>query len=294
LKEERLTSKGESMTHPFAQFDNTPNIRRVVASHWSSARGRLTLFLLCASLAWAQSSNGVSQRFEVASIKPSQPGVHGMIVNNGPQLGAGGRFNASNVTVKALIEQAYGLLDSQVSGGPGWIDTERYDLAAKADGSVNNDQLRAMLQTLLAERFNLKLRTDTKDLPGYALVVGKGGSKLHKSEAAESQMRMGRGQLAGQKVSPQMLAASLSRLLGRTVTNRTELSGDFDFNLAWTPDESQPNSPLGGFPLERSSNDVSGPSLFTAVQEQLGLRLDAQRVPTAVVVIEHVEKPTEN
>lgn len=220
------------------------------------------------------------QAFEVASIKPNADGDNRAMIRMQP----GGRFVATGVTLRQLISQAYNVRDFQVTGGPGWIGADRYDINAKGpDGMpdrVPPEVLRPMLRALVDERFQLKTHTETKEMPIYALVVSKPG-KLTPA-AAEGQgpgMRMGRGQLNGKKVPMAMLAQQISQQLGRTVIDKTELKGEFDFTLEWTPDPTA---------------DSSGPSIFTAVQEQLGLRLESAKGPVEIVVIDSVAKPTEN
>jgi uncharacterized protein (TIGR03435 family) len=180
------------------------------------------------------------------------------------------------------------------------------------------DQQRECLRALLADRFRLKIRRETKELPVYALVPAKGGPKLKESkpndaaanpsgekEARRPQgpmMRMGRGQIMGQSASMEFLAQMLSQQLGRTVIDKTGLKGIYDFTLEWTPDAGQGPGPFAG-PGEPSLGSQSGlpapsesggPSVFVALQEKLGLRLESQKAPVATIVIESVDKPSEN
>jgi uncharacterized protein (TIGR03435 family) len=215
---------------------------------------------------------------------------------------------------------AYDVREFQVSGGPGWINTDRYDIMAKAERSAGaenipddprkmtdeqrktlGDQMRERLRALLADRFQLTLHRESKEESVYALVIGKGGSKLQQSEAKEGagprgMMRMGRGQFSGQGVQLEMLTRSLSSQLGRPVIDRTGLKGNFDFKLEWTPDPGQSFAFGGGPPGADAPPppDPNGPSIFTAVQEQLGLRLESQKGPVEMLVIDKVEKPSEN
>ena len=148
-----------------------------------------------------------------------------------------------------------------------------------------------MLQALLAERFQMRVLRETKELPVYALVVGKSGPQLHEAEGAGNGMRIGRGRVTTQAISMEPFAKNLGKLLGRTVVDRTGLEGKFAFTLEWTPDPGQPMGLLGPSP---ASADDSGPSIFTALQEQLGLKLEPQKGPVEILVIDHVEKPSEN
>ena len=274
----------------------------------------------------------VPQSFEVASIKPSAADAR----NVGIRMSPGGRYMASGVNAKMLIMQAYDVRDYQITGGPGWINSDRYDINAKAEApTLDRDQIRVLLQSLLAERFNLKVRRETKDLPIYWLVVAKDGPKLKKSEnqpdlpnnvalpapkapgggdqavlyrsagstpggAAPKggmMMRMGRGQLSAQMSTLASLALSLASTLGRPVLDKTGLTGYYDFDLQWTPDETQSSGGMFGekMPADAAlAGESTGPSIFTAVQEQLGLKLESQKGPVEILVIERIDKPTEN
>lgn len=253
--------------------------------------------------------------FEVASIKPSPPDEQHFMI----QFQPGGGLRATGVTLKMLITQAYDVREFQVSGGPGWINTERYDIVARPEHNADSDlppedprkmsdeqrktlgeQLRARLVALLADRFRLKVHRETQQAPAYALVVGKNGPKLKQAEAgseARGRMRMGRGELNGDGVKLEFLAQVLANQLGRPVVDKTGLTGNYDIKLAWTPDPGQPAPPPLGPPpgLEPSPvPDPSGPSIFTAIEEQLGLRLESQKGPIETIVIDSVEKPSEN
>jgi uncharacterized protein (TIGR03435 family) len=263
--------------------------------------------------------------FEVASVKPNESGDPRVMIGGGP----GGRFNASNVPLRMLIRNAYQLQDSQLVGGPAWLATERFDIVAKAEGnpapvppgSVGPMQL--MMRNLLADRFKLVVHRETREQPIYALVLarsdGKPGPQLRKSEidcaamaAARGRvggpppgppapgerpqcgMRMGPGQLSGGGFPLSQLGTTLSQLVQRMVVDRTGLSGNFDIDLTWTPEPGQ-GLPPGPPPPGASALppiDPNGPSLFTALQEQLGLKLDSQRGPVEVLVIDSVEMPT--
>ena len=160
--------------------------------------------------------------------------------------------------------------------------------------------VRQKLQALLADRFQLTLHHETKEQPVYALVIGKNGSKLQESQSKQEgrHMMMGRGELNGEGVPLDMLVSNLSRQVGRPVIDRTGLKGNYDFKLQWTPDPGQSGGPMGGPPppgVEAPPPpDPNGPSIFTAVQEQLGLRLESQKGPVDLIVIDRVEKPSEN
>ncbi len=263
-----------------------------------------------------------SAAFEVASIKPNHSGERRFFVSWQP-----GRFNATGMTLKFLITMAYDVKDFQVSGGPSWVNSERYDIDAKEPDSIAQelDKLPreqrgpladSMLQSLLADRFQLKLTQGTKEMPAYALVVAKNGPKLQEAKPVDTQaeapsapgghphgpmIRMGRGEVSGQGVGASFLASVLSQQLGRTVLDKTGLKGNYDFTLKWTPEQREgmmmagPGPGGGGPPPDGAPPpDASGPSVFTALQEQLGLRLEPTKAPAEVLTIDHVERPSEN
>jgi uncharacterized protein (TIGR03435 family) len=284
----------------------------------------LALGLLNASESRAQSGQTApSPSFEVASIKPTKAGVPGMFIRIQP----GGRFAATGMTMKLLMQEAYGVKEAQITQAPPWFDSERFDIEAKPDESLGTeidklspdqrkDKIMQMLQALFVERLKLKLEHETRDLPVYELVVAKNGPKFHESTykpparlpdspppptkgrpPGQGIWMAGRGNLTVTYGGLDMFATVLSRVVGRIVLDKTGLTGKYDFKLRWTPDESQgpilpggpPNGPNGAPPPESS-----GPSLFTAIQEQLGLKLQSEKAPVDVLVIEHVEKPSEN
>src|SRR5579862_3228947 len=258
--------------------------------------------------------------FDVASIKPNRSADPGRRIMFLP-----GRLNATGITVKFLIAMAYGVKEFQVSGGPGWIDSQRYDVDAKQEDSQaqeseklppdqQNTRMGLMVQGLLADRFQLKVSHATKELPVYALVVAKNGPKLHEAKAGDTypngvkgpdgvahpgMMRMGPGQITGQAVQMEFVARLLSQMLGRDILDHTGLKGQYDINLQWTPDVGEgmmlsgPASPKppGDNPAPPES---TGPSIYTALQEQLGLKLDSTKGPVEIIVVDHVEQPSEN
>jgi bla regulator protein blaR1 len=266
-----------------------------------------------------QSADAAKETFsyEVASIKPEKTGSMMFKILNTPD-----GFSAST-TVQMLIRVAYGIEDNQISGAPGWVGSEKYEVEAKMDevtadkvkklGEVEREPTRQhMLQTLLADRFKLTVHRETKELPIYSLVVAKGGSKLQEAKPGDTYpngikgldgrpapvgahlMRMGRGELTAQSLGMKEIAHLLTQQTGRTVVDNTGLKGNYDFTLHWTPDQSTPalNGPGGG--PDSTTSSESGPSLFTAIQEQLGLKLESQKGPVEILVIDHVEKPSEN
>lgn len=252
------------------------------------------LFFLAGLAAFGQPA---APAFEVASVKASQPDARGSTFNFAP----GGGLTVQNGTLRGILESAYDVRDFQITGGPGWMDSARFDIFAKtADPGMQSAgpeervrQTRLRLQTLLAERFQLKVHRETKDQPVLALTVARNGPKL--KEGADDPavrgagIRASCGQMVGTRATMSVLAVVLSRRLGRPVVERTGLTGKYNFQLDWTPDEGPCAVPEGSEPAS-----VDAPSLFAALQEQLGLRLESSRGPVEVVVIDGVEKPAEN
>jgi uncharacterized protein (TIGR03435 family) len=224
----------------------------------------------------AQNGTAAPPQFEVASIKPSTPGSLGPTIYNPTRE----RFAIAAITTKSLIAYAYDVRDFQVSGGPNWVGSEEYDIVAKPDGEASNERILAMARGLLAERFNLRLRHESKEMPVFALVVAKGGPRLQPSVGTGGpEIRGGGGRLVARNVTMGLLAVQLAgRVLGRPVLDRTGIAGEFDVNLVWTPDES-----LG-----------VGPSIFAALQEQLGLKLESQKGAVNMLIVDHVERPSPN
>jgi len=276
--------------------------------------------------------------FDVTSVKPNKSGPGGpSMLQNQP----GGRFTATNVPVRPLIQNAYRLQSFQLVGGPAWLDTERFDIVAKGSGDLaaplspvfgvqqSNDPtpMQFAMRALLADRFKLVVHHETRELPIYALVLARTDKKLgpgiHPSgvdcaalAAARGRvgapppgpppldqrpvcgMRMGFGNLSVGGMSLSQLASALSGSLGRTVLDQTGLVGAFDVDLTWTPDQMPQRAP--GTPGDQPVTvngitvDPNGPSVFTALQEQLGLKLDSTKGPMEVLVIDSAERPTED
>jgi uncharacterized protein (TIGR03435 family) len=303
--------------------------------------------------------------FEVASIKPSAPPGRGVIRKDspgGPGSGDPGRVTYTFSTIRDLMVDAYGVKRYQVSGGPKWLDSEPFDIVAKVPEGATKEQVKVMLQNLLAERFKLTLHRETKELPMYALVVGAKGPKLKDSNFADSQPKEGgRGEAGAQAAAPPPplpprldksrvkigpdgcpetppmaggragnfmimtpngecmvsngqtmdgLARQLSNRFDRPVIDQTGLKGKYDLKLRYDP-SSMPAGrggtimmikdgpgpgPAGGDPANRITPDGDPPpSIFNALQQQLGLKLEARKGPVDLLVIDQVEKtPTEN
>jgi uncharacterized protein (TIGR03435 family) len=234
--------------------------------------------------------------FDAVSVKPSDPNSRqGTVVNVTP----GGTLHVVNATLKDLIETAYDVRAFQIEGGPKWADATKYDIDAtpgtRPHGALGTPPgwpiVRLKVQTLLKDRLHLQLHRETRTGPVYSLAIAKGGIKSSGLSATKSPNRgitAGQGSMLGEAASMAQLAYKFSRLLGRPVVNNTGLEGNFDFKLEWTPDPA-PSAP-DGQPVETPI----GPSLYSAPQQQLGLRLEATKGPIDTLVIDHVERPSEN
>jgi uncharacterized protein (TIGR03435 family) len=186
--------------------------------------------------------------------------------------------------------------ESQIVGGPKWAGEDRYDIDAKAAGPAGDRELMLMLRSLLSERFKLAFHRDTRELPGYALVVAKSGLKAKRSQPdAGCRSNASRVSIDAEACGMRQLAQKLSEVIHLPVADLTGVEGEFDFRLKWTPDDMQAKPPSGGDKPGTVPVDLAnGPSVFAALQEQLGLRLEPRKVPTEVLVIDHAEKASEN
>ncbi len=246
----------------------------------------LRLPLVVAAFASAALFAQEKPAFDVASVKPAGPdGRGGRDFRTYP----GGRLHITNLPLDVIIREAYGIKRYQLSGGPAWLHTDEFDIEAKSEGDPGRAQMMAMLQALLAGRFQLKLRRETREQNVYALTVAKNGPRLTPSTAAEFYIRLYRNTpmelpgvdytIAGQKATLAQIAEGLGdNQLGRPVLDRTGIPGEYDFKLRYATDD----------------NPDTGPSIFAAIQEQLGLKLEAARGPVEILVIEKAEKPSGN
>jgi uncharacterized protein (TIGR03435 family) len=243
------------------------------------------------------------QTFEVASVRPSPSTSGRMTMKSDPD-----RISYTNITLKRVLMSAYELKSYQISG-PDWLETLRFDITAKVPEGSTKEQIQSMMQNLLATRFKMSVHRDSKELPVYALVVAKNGPKI-KAVSAESpgeeelatmkanegkdgfpvlsvqppamviETRSGRGRITAKEVPLTRLADVLSGEVGRPVFDVTGLTGNYSFVVYFAPE---------------GSADASEPSIFVALQEQIGLRLEARKGPVEMLVIDHAEKmPTEN
>jgi uncharacterized protein (TIGR03435 family) len=220
--------------------------------------------------------------FEVASIHRNVSGRDATHIDM-----TRGRLTVTNASLQTLIRNAYNIQNYQFAGEPGWLETDRYDIAATTGIDVENseEQYRALVRNLLSERFRLKVHWETRQTNVYALIVAKGGSTLKeetdpsKVPGLNTNISAHEGRMTATNAPMAYLASVLGNKLGRTVLDKTGLPGKYDWTLVWDPDPTA---------------DSAVPSIFTAVQEQLGLKLDPQKGPTEFLVIDRVEQPSEN
>lgn len=260
----------------------------------------VVLMVLVTTLGLAQTTAQPPRpEFEVASIKLGDPGSRRVGIGFRP---GGDTFKATNASLQRLIGFAYDLRNHQISGGPDWLDSAKFNIDAKAGSAIppglaGGNVIRLMVQSLLAERFKLASHLEMREEQLYELVVNKDGPKLRESApAAPGQpqgVRIGRGELTGTAAPIAILVNQLSQQLGRSVTDKTGLTGRYDFTLKWTPDDlgvaaGQPAGP------DAPTADPSGPSIFTAVQEDLGLKLQSAKGQVEILVIDHAERPDAN
>jgi uncharacterized protein (TIGR03435 family) len=276
-----------------------------------------TFLLTAYPMAQAASPAREHPSFEVASVKPNK--------GDGPTesgVQPGGRVTMINVPLRLLIRSAYQVQDEQIVDAPGWISTEHFDVIAKAAGDVppptpgNPGPIQLMMQSLLAERFKLAVHRETRDVPAYALQLvrrdGRPGPQLHRSTVDCAAIAAARGPNGGPPSGPgtdrpqcgiraagglmmagglplSQLATLLSSMVQRVVIDKTGLTGNFDFELKWTPDRTPQGAPANA---ATAPGDPDAPSIFTALQEQLGLKLESAKNTVEVLVIDHVERPT--
>ncbi len=247
----------------------------------------------------AQEIPGVSPglRFEVVSLKPSTGERDGAGIRPAP---GGARYVAVNCPLRLMIQVAWRVKPEQIVGGPAWLANDRFDLEAKAAKPSSIDELHVMLMNILADRLHLRFHHESKKMPVYALLLDKAGPKMTPHPAGdagqvwidETQEKPLHMKLKATSVSMKYFAFRLGLGMDRPVIDRTGLSGAWDFKLEYTrqlPPEFPPNGKLNG-----EEPDTSGPSIYAALKQQLGLDLRAQKGQADVIVIDHVEKPTQN
>jgi uncharacterized protein (TIGR03435 family) len=262
--------------------------------------GAAFLLLMGAGVGWAQTVAS-GPVFEVASVKESAPGN-----DNGRMMFQADGCTIRNMPLKPIISSVFGVRQDLISGLPGWAETQRFDIEAKEDedtaarlAKLPNEerfaQQKLMMQALLEDRFKLKAAKAEKILPDYEMVIAKGGFKLKDADpnndyangmkiqgniGGKGMLMTGRGQVTGQAVDLKRLAENLSYQVGRTVVDKTGLTGKYDFTLKWNANENVTNSDL--------------PDFFTAIEEQLGLKLLPGKGPTETLVVDAVERPSGN
>jgi len=225
--------------------------------------------------------------FEVASIKANQSGGGTSAI----RLTAG-RVSMENVSLKKVMLNAYGIPDDReyTIAGPAWLTTEHFDIEATFPADTPVPQVRQMIQALLAERFKLVLHNETRQLPMYALVVAKGGPKIRAVEAGQPRTSGQPGHFEATRIGMGKFADLIAKQAGLPVTDATGLDGVFDFKLDWSPEADLRLASADG-----AAETSGGASIFTALQEQLGLRLESRKGPVEVMVVDRMEKtPTEN
>ena len=261
---------------------------------------RITILAASCVLLLRAQSQPAPLKFEVASIKPDKSAEHNTTWN----FDANGHFSGTNVPVRFLITMAYMLKDTQLTGLPGWADSEKYDLQTKTDGPVHEDQIYVMMRSLLTDRFGLQAHWVTKRQSVYALSIARGGSRLQPSKEGgcvvagknNSPSPPGDkppdycgtyfwrgGQIDGHRITISQLLVALGSQLDYPLIDRTGLKGAYDIHFTFNPDESV-----------NDGADNTGASIFTSLQEQLGLRLQSSKGPVKVLVIDHIERPSEN
>jgi len=241
--------------------------------------------------------------YEVVSVKPSKPAAA-----QGVQMWwrtTPDGFSASGTTVENLMVDAFGLLlTDQIVNLPAWGSSDRLDIEAKMDEDtsaafkkLSKDEKRSqneqMLQSMLADRFQLKVHHETRDLPIYELVAAKSGLKMTESPGkTNSGWSMGNGSFQGKAVPIDSFVFSLSNEVSRLVVNKTGLKGNYEIALKWAPDEMRASADASN--AASSSSADSGPSIFAALEEQLGLKLVSSKGPVDVIVVDHIERPSQN
>ena len=272
------------------------------------------IVLLAAAASAALRAQAPPPAFEVASVKSNKTGERRVMMRTEP----GGRFTASNVTLRDVVREAYRLLPSQLTGEPDWMSADRFDIVAKAEGNIEESffadplagpsRLQLMLRSLLADRFKLVAHEETRELPLYAMTmarsdrrVGPGlrpstrdcssGGAAPAADGFDCGLSITPLKISGRSVPLSQLASGVGGMVQRTITDRTGLAGRFDIELSYTPEL------LGGpeaAKVSAAGGDPNGPSIFTAIQEQLGLKLESARGPVKVVVVDSVQHPTED
>jgi uncharacterized protein (TIGR03435 family) len=248
----------------------------------------ITALAILAGLLYVQTMEKTPE-ISVVSIKPSDPGTNAM-GNSFPP----GRFTLTGYSLMSLIESAYRLREYQILDAPGWMSSERWTLEGELTQPVRMFAWQ-LLQPVLADRYHLKIRHETKLMPIYSIVVAKSGLKLKPVEdGAKQGTRYDNHTIVDKKYDIRRLAQDLTRNLNMPVIDKTGLTGEYDMDLKWTPDPARPAFGDVRNPADLPAPDPDRPEIFTAIKDQLGLELKAEKGPVDVIVIEHAERPTPN
>ena len=244
--------------------------------------GQLLLSLTALGL-WAQPQQPAPE-FDVISIKANKSAGTGGSTRSGRGL-----YRATNVTVKSIVMNAFDLLPDQLVGAPSWVESERFDIEAKSD---NPEAMDLKLRSMLATRFEFRMHRETREWQSYVLVAGKKGAKLTPTSLKEGMSaRDSNGHWEGTGLDIDNFARNLAHQLGRPVVNQTGIEGRYDITLDFEPDgparTGDKDNPIAGV-------DTRRPSLFTAIQDQLGLKLESRKTPVEVLVVDHIGRPSEN
>jgi uncharacterized protein (TIGR03435 family) len=254
------------------------------------------ILVLMATLAGYGQAGSEPARYEVASIRPNTDNDFHVAFRIQPD----GSLAATGITLKRLLMTAYNMQGFRIIGGPDWVASRRWDIQAKPNRAASPDEVRQMLRTLLEDRFRIRSHTESRKMPVYELSIDRKGSKLQRVKDGETKpiVRVTAGSIQLTKATPATFASQLSYALGQPVIDKTSLSGEFDFALEWTPEAGEDGGPTtAGLPpgtRDEAASTSDGPSIFTAIPEQLGLRLKSGRGSVEVTVIDAAEMPTGN
>lgn len=287
--EGRLSSDGTTINGTFTQGAPLPLnlVKATPATEWTIPEPPPPPRLMAAD---------AKPVFEVATIKPSNPDTPGQAINVG--RGGGNSFTTLNTPVSELIKFAFGLHAKQVTGGPSWMETDKFDILAKPDtpGIPNVPQLKTMVQKLLAERFGLTFHREKRELSAYVMTVDKAGVKMTKSQRSGANLPGFGGRGPGSvgvfnATMPEFADFLQARVLERPVVDQTGLTDRYDFTLEWKPDPGQlgPNPPAS-----LPANLEERPDLMSAMRQQLGIKIESGKADVEVLVVDKLTKPTEN
>jgi bla regulator protein blaR1 len=249
------------------------------------------IFLVSISVACLQGQD--ASTFDVISIRPQAPGDTSFVVH----MPRNGQFSARGAVATLVLMLAYDVQESQIIGGPNWFATEKWEIDAPRDDGITHsvEETRLMLQKMLENRFALRIHRETEQLPVYALTIAKGGPKfkpLEENGRTNGTVRVASKSISLESVDLVRMAQVLATALGRPVIDRTGLTGRYNLNLQWD-DAPIPQGGVPGLDVPAPPGDEYG-SIFTAIQDQLGLRLESQRAPVDVIVIDRIERPSAN